>query len=67
MRSSLPPAAGQGITGAAATPWLLARIGELTGGRSVVANRALIEHNAGIAARIAVALLRHSGGDRARA
>jgi len=67
IAQALAEAGAAEITGAAATPWLLARIGELTGGRSVVANRALIEHNAGIAARIAVALLRHSGGDRARA
>jgi pseudouridine-5'-phosphate glycosidase len=45
-----------GIRGPAATPWILARVAELTDGRSVVANLALIEHDATIAARIAVAM-----------
>lgn len=44
-----------GIHGPAATPWVLARVAALTGGRSVAANLALIEHNAGVAASIAVA------------
>ena len=45
-----------GIHGPAATPWILARVAELTDGRSLVANVALIEHDATIAARIAVAM-----------
>ncbi len=45
-----------GIHGAAATPWVLARVAELTGGRSVTANLALIENNARVAADIASAL-----------
>ena len=44
------------IQGPAATPWILARVAELTDGRSVVANVALIEHDATIGARIAVAM-----------
>jgi pseudouridine-5'-phosphate glycosidase len=44
------------IHGPAATPWILARLAELTGDRSVVANLALIENNARVAAQIAVAL-----------
>jgi pseudouridine-5'-phosphate glycosidase len=43
-------------TGPAATPWLLARVAELTNGRSVDANEALVVHNATVAARVAVAL-----------
>jgi pseudouridine-5'-phosphate glycosidase len=45
-----------GIHGPAATPWILARVAELTEGRSTIANLALIEHNAMVAALIAVAL-----------
>ena len=44
------------IHGPAATPWILARVAELTDGRSIVANVALIEHNAEVAAEIAVAM-----------
>lgn len=45
-----------GITGAAVTPFVLERIGSATDGRSVPANLALAENNAGVAAQIAVAL-----------
>ena len=45
-----------GIHGAALTPWLLARIAELTAGTSVRANEALIRNNARTAARIAARL-----------
>jgi pseudouridine-5'-phosphate glycosidase len=44
------------ITGKAVTPFLLGRILELTVGRSLVTNIALIKHNASLAAEIAVAL-----------
>ena len=46
----------RGIAGAALTPFLLSRIAEITDGRSLRANRALLENNAGVAAEIAVAL-----------
>jgi len=45
-----------GITGKAVTPWLLGRILELTDGRSLVTNIALVQQNARLAARIAGAL-----------
>lgn len=45
-----------GIHGPAATPAVLSRVAELTDGRSVIANLALIEHDASIAASLAVAL-----------
>ena len=38
------------------TPWLLARIAEITDGASLRANTALIENNAAFAGRLAVAL-----------
>ena len=43
-----------GITGAAVTPFVLARISEATEGRSIPANLALAENNARVAAEIAV-------------
>jgi pseudouridine-5'-phosphate glycosidase len=46
----------KGVRGPALTPFLLARLAELTGGRTVRANRALIVANARLAARIAAAL-----------
>ena len=45
-----------GIAGPALTPWLLARIAELTSGASVRANTALIVNNARVAGELAVAL-----------
>ncbi len=45
-----------GITGKAVTPYLLQRIFELTEGRSLAANIALVRNNARLAARIAQAL-----------
>jgi pseudouridine-5'-phosphate glycosidase len=38
------------------TPFLLARIKDLTGGRSLATNIALVKHNALVGARLAVAL-----------
>jgi pseudouridine-5'-phosphate glycosidase len=46
----------QGVTGKRVTPFLLARIKELTGGRSLATNIALVEHNAVVGARLAAAL-----------
>lgn len=45
-----------GIRGPATTPWLLARIAEITDGASVRANTALIVNDARIAGQLAVAL-----------
>jgi len=46
----------QGIHGPASTPWLLRRVVELTDGRSMTANTALLQNNGRVAAEIAVAL-----------
>ena len=46
----------QGIHGPAATPWLLRRVVELTNGRSLQANVALLGNNGYVAATIAQAL-----------
>ena len=49
-------ATAQGITGKAVTPFLLQRLFELTQGRTLEANIALVLNNARLAARIATAL-----------
>ena len=49
-------AESQGITGPAVTPFLLSQIAELSHGRSVAANRALLLNNGRVAAQIAAAL-----------
>jgi pseudouridine-5'-phosphate glycosidase len=46
-----------GIHGAAATPWLLRRVAELTGGRSLRANTSLLRNNGRVAGQIAAALV----------
>ena len=46
----------QGITGKAVTPFLLARVKDLTGGDSLEANIALVKNNAKLAAEVAAAL-----------
>jgi pseudouridine-5'-phosphate glycosidase len=53
---ALNEAATCGITGKAITPFLLARVNELTGGDSLAANIELVLNNARLAAAIAVAL-----------
>lgn len=45
------------IRGKELTPWLLKRIGELTGGKSLAANTALLRNNARVAAELARALI----------
>ncbi|WP_421913390.1 pseudouridine-5'-phosphate glycosidase [Mesorhizobium sp.] len=49
-------ALAQNVTGKAVTPFLLSKILELTGGRSLKTNIALVENNARLAAKIAKAL-----------
>ncbi len=49
-------AAEVGLHGPAVTPWVLRRVGELTAGRSVRANVALIINNARVAGALAAAL-----------
>lgn len=56
LDASLAECDRAGITGAAITPFVLERIGEATQGRSIPANLALAENNAGVASEIAVAI-----------
>ena len=54
--AALAEAAKAGVTGGAVTPFVIDAIAAATGGRTVAANLALVEHNAAIAAALAVAL-----------
>ena len=56
IEQAIGEATEQGIGGKDVTPFLLARLAEITGGRSLDANIALVKHNARLGARIAVAL-----------
>lgn len=60
ISEALARAGAKGITGKAVTPFLLASIFEITEGRSLTTNIALVENNARLAARIAVALAQAS-------
>jgi len=56
IEEALRAADAQGVKGKALTPFLLDRIVNLTGGRSLATNIALVKHNALVGARLAVAL-----------
>ena len=58
IEQALREAEHTGISGAAVTPWLLARVARLTEGASVKANVALIVNNAKTGGELAAALLR---------
>lgn len=56
IKNALDQAKAQGIKGKDATPFLLSKVKELTGGTSLQANIALVKHNAQVGAGLAVAL-----------
>jgi pseudouridine-5'-phosphate glycosidase len=56
IEAALGEAARAGVRGGAVTPFVIDRIATAAGGRTVAANLALVEHNAAVAAEIAVAL-----------
>ncbi|MDX8451657.1 pseudouridine-5'-phosphate glycosidase [Mesorhizobium sp. VK9D] len=56
IQAAQKAAGAQNVTGKAVTPFLLSKILELTGGRSLKTNIALVENNARLAAEIAKAL-----------
>jgi len=55
VAEALAQAAEQGVSGKALTPFVLARLHEQSGGRTLEVNRDLIVANAALAARVAVA------------
>ena len=56
LAAALAEAAAKNVRGRAVTPFLLDRIRELSDGKSVFSNLALLAHNARVAGRLAVAL-----------
>jgi pseudouridine-5'-phosphate glycosidase len=56
IAQALAEASQQGIAGKASTPFMLKRIAELSGGRSLATNIALVQHNAAFGARLACSL-----------
>lgn len=64
IAEAIRDAEAQGVSRKELTPYLLKRIFELTEGKSLVANIALVENNAAVAADIAVAMSKH---DKAKA
>jgi len=56
IATALQEADEQHVQGARLTPFLLSRVGELTGGESVAANKALLLNNASVSAKIACSL-----------
>jgi hypothetical protein len=56
INQAVKEAAEQGFHGHANTPFILARIKDLTAGRSIPVNRALIQRNVEMAAKVAVEL-----------
>jgi pseudouridine-5'-phosphate glycosidase len=54
IESALEAAEGKGVRGRDLTPFLLAKVKELTGGESLEANIALVLSNASLAARVAI-------------
>ena len=66
IAQAVAEAAARGLRSAEVTPFLLSRIAELTGARSLEANLALLKNNAVVAAQIAVAVSRQVAGEAAR-
>jgi len=62
LTTALADCESAGVAGAAVTPFVLGRIAQATAGASIPANLALAEHNASVAAEVAVALSSGEGG-----
>lgn len=56
IAQALQEAAAQGVAGKASTPFMLKRIAELSKGRSLATNIALVKHNAVLGAKLALSL-----------
>ena len=61
IKNALAVAADAGVSGKALTPYLLAKLAEVTGGASIRANRALALNNAKVGAEVAVAYAEAEG------
>jgi pseudouridine-5'-phosphate glycosidase len=58
VEQALADADAEGLAGPALTPFVLARLHELSGGRTLAVNRELVVANAGLAAEVAVSYAR---------
>ncbi|HEV2563761.1 MAG TPA: pseudouridine-5'-phosphate glycosidase [Microvirga sp.] len=58
INAAVAEAKTRGVTGKAVTPFLLSHLFEMTGGRSLATNIALVKNNAALAAQLAVSLTR---------
>ncbi|MHB9146335.1 MAG: pseudouridine-5'-phosphate glycosidase [Symbiobacteriia bacterium] len=63
ISQALRELAEQGLAGRSVTPFLLRRLHEVSGGKSVQANLALVNNNAALGARTAVELCKQMAGD----
>jgi pseudouridine-5'-phosphate glycosidase len=61
ISQALQEAEQQGVKGNEVTPFLLQRIRELTGGKSLESNIALVKHNAAVGAQVSAALAARQG------
>ncbi|XP_059392847.1 uncharacterized protein zgc:136858 isoform X1 [Carassius carassius] len=59
IQTAVMEASSQGVTGRDVTPFILQRVNELTKGKSLQANIALIQNNAKVGSQIACALSKH--------
>jgi len=59
VQTALEEAQNANIHGQEVTPFLLRRVSELTGGKSLMANLGLLINNARLAAKIAQAISKH--------
>jgi pseudouridylate synthase len=61
IEETLAEAEHDGVRGQAVTPFVLSRLHERSGGRTLAANRELAAANAGLAGEVAVSLARGPG------
>jgi pseudouridine-5'-phosphate glycosidase len=66
MQTALAHTETAGVRGREVTPYQLFQVADLTDGRSLAANRALLVNNARVAARLAAALAQTGGAAAAR-
>ncbi|AUX48828.1 pseudouridine-5'-phosphate glycosidase [Sorangium cellulosum] len=66
IEEAIKGAEAEGVSRKGLTPFLLKRIVELTEGKSLIANIALVENNAAVAAEIAVAMSKLAAKPRAK-
>ncbi|KAM7396967.1 hypothetical protein PAMP_019970 [Pampus punctatissimus] len=66
IQTAVTEASGKGITGRDVTPFILQKVNELTEGKSLQANIALIRNNAKVGSQIACALSKHTNKRKLR-